>query len=113
MIEIQTERDRIRTVAQRWDEEWKRLGCFNEPEKIRISRLLHALDVETATAEDVKRITGRDTWAGIVGCTACGNDSSIVAIVGEPPDYDSSTAWLCPDCVAKTFALVQAAKERV
>ena len=40
-------------------------------------------------------------------CFEC-NDKNPTALVevGEKPDYDSATTWLCPKCVEKAYKLI-------
>lgn len=39
-------------------------------------------------------------------CSACGEESSVTVQVGDEPDYESSTAWLCPPCLRAAVALL-------
>lgn len=45
-------------------------------------------------------------------CHECGRtDSPMLVQVGEPPDYESSTADLCPDCVRAAMEIVKAEED--
>jgi hypothetical protein len=103
-MELITERDLIRSVASRWRRQYN--GRMNEaltrgqtPEQI--AQELDRLDVEVATAEDVIRIVGNDTWTCPPRCSECHSVRRAVIRIGEEPDRESETAWLCQDCAAK------------
>ena len=42
-------------------------------------------------------------------CDGCEHDVPIVVVVGEPLDWESSTAILCPDCARASVAALEAA----
>ena len=99
-----TIRDLIRSVARRWygtyhperTERWSLLGI--EPEKKYES--LSAMDVETATAEDVADIVGNDSWTNLQ-CDECGESVTMVVQLGQEPDYESNTANVCIRCLGE------------
>ena len=102
-------RTEIRSVAKRW--ELKNLlkdQTDEEGEKAKeIQEKLNALDKETATADDVAAIIGNDKWLyDRFTCNECDKKVSVAVQVGEEPDYESSTAILCYDCIKKAFILM-------
>lgn len=116
-MKLITQRDQIRTVAARWKEQycrrafspaanavidfWSRTYLHHSTEEI--YNKLVALDGETATPADIAAIIGNDTWVRISHqcseCCACPSDA--ILHVGEEPDFDSATVYLCRDCAAK------------
>lgn len=96
-----TIRDKIRTVAERWAEK------YGSPRGA-ISDKLRALDLDTATAADVARIVGNDSWVGLE-CNECGGKFDEVVEAGEPLvedyDYRSATVTLCRECATRAAAL--------
>src|SRR5690348_10271210 len=62
---------------------------------------LAALDPDTVDRAVVDEIIGNDSWTGLK-CNECGDpDNDAVVQVGEEPDYESATAYLCLTCVEK------------
>ena len=113
-----TNRDLIRTVSARWFKVYgdtmdstPPLFTFNSKvvserkTKRQISSELQSLDGDTATKEDVALIIGNDSWVRLT-CDECEEDVDTVIRVGEKPDYESSTAYLCGSCVLKAFNLL-------
>ena len=67
---------------------------------------LVALDTETATAADVAAIIGNESWVRVEDCSDCGAKYlKSVTQLGEEPDYESQTAYVCDDCLRKALAL--------
>jgi len=112
---LTTQRDRIRTVAERWRETYEpftddrprfswRTGMVSPPLNTRqIAEQLDALDPETATDEEVNVIIGNDSWTRLT-CDECDEDVDAVLTVGEEPDHESHTASLCRTCVGRIFS---------
>jgi hypothetical protein len=104
-MELITERSLIATVSERWREQY---SSSRYPDKQSIAVRLEKLDLKTATAEQVKEIIGNDSWTRVPRCSECGTESvARIVRVGEEPDYDSNTAYLCPSCVCKAMKLVE------
>ena len=94
------ERSLIRDVAARWRENYGK-------SQRAIYERLRALDPETATAADVRAIIGNGTWTSRA-CSECKKDSPAVMQLGDEPDYESSTAWLCLDCADRAYSALVA-----
>jgi len=116
-MKLITQRDQIRTIAERWKGQycrrafspaankvidfWSRVYICDSTEEV--YKKLAALDVETATPADIDAIIGNDFW-GKLGyhCNECDAEPpDAILQVGEEPDYESRTAFLCRDCAAK------------
>jgi len=103
-VKLLSERNQVLEVANKWREQYSR---HPEGRHTETQRKLDALDLTTASAEDVARIIGNDSWAKPRECDECGTPSWQVVQLGEEPDYESSTAIICPDCLRKALLLVE------
>lgn len=116
-MKLITQRDQIRTVAERWKEQYCRRAfspaanavidfwstTYSNESTEAIYNKLAALDGETATAADVDAIIGNNSWSSVgYHCSECDTQpADAILQVGEELDYDSCTAFLCRDCAAK------------
>lgn len=64
------------------------------------------LDPETATTDDYDAITGSPE-ANHLCCGECGEEVNATVQIGESPDYESSTAYICIDCLKKAVAEIE------
>jgi hypothetical protein len=106
-MELLDERTAIATVAERWKAQYLNARGWihtSTGSSQAIYDRLCQLPAD-ATVRDVEAIIGNDTWTS-ERCSECGNRPAVV-MVGETPDYETSTAWLCLPCVAKLVALVR------
>lgn len=102
---VTTERDRIREVAERWARQYPP-GPETLPRHRAITKRLRALDPETATSAEVEAIIGNESWT-TDRCNECKEWTHGWAImVGDEPNYESSTATLCLGCARKVAALL-------
>ena len=46
------------------------------------------------------------TWTSVPACDECGHSKDAVVRLGEEPDYESSTAFVCRDCLSEALGLV-------
>lgn len=53
--------------------------------------------------EAVNAIIGNESWTRC-SCSECGRDVDAVVQLGEELDYESSTAWICKQCVKLALA---------
>lgn len=102
-MKIVTTRDKIRNVASAW----KRL--YGNKTHSKILKKLEALDVETATEEDVANIIGNNCWTASF-CDECSEYADAIVIVGEEAGYDTATAKLCMKCLQKAYDLCKERK---
>jgi hypothetical protein len=105
MPKIITERDLIRTVADRWAEQYETGYYSTHKDKQDILARLRALDKETCSADDVNKIIGNKSWTRR-HCSECREHTNWAIQVGEEPDYESATATLCRSCFDKAVKLV-------
>lgn len=110
-----TIREKIRGVPAAWRKSYgpeSRGGkwyasCVTDDREATYNKLV-ALDLETATADDIKAIIGNSSWTDLAcdGCARATRDA--IVRVGEDPNvgYESS-ALLCPSCIEEAAALVR------
>jgi hypothetical protein len=96
----------IQSVADRYERQYGdkpvdyRIFDGRDPREV-LARL-KALP-STATAEDVLAILdGNWSWL-VLQCNECERYTLPVVELGEEPDYESATVWLCRDCAAKAL----------
>lgn len=65
---------------------------------VSVAEKLEALDKENASAKDVADIIRNESWTRLE-CSECGCECDWVLMVGQEPDYESRTAYLCFGCV--------------
>ena len=97
-IEIITQRSKIESVAERWDEQYPPGDRYCTVDKQSISKALHGMDLHKVSAQKVDATIGNTSWTRLV-CGVCGECVTAIAQVGEAPDYESSTASLCLACL--------------
>lgn len=50
--------------------------------------------------DDVDRVIGNNYWTSLT-CDECRSNVEVVIRVGEEPDYESNTAYICLPCISK------------
>lgn len=70
-----------------------------------IYNALVALNPKTEDA--IAEIIGNRSWTAN-HCNECGKDSDALIQIGQDEDYESSTAWICRDCLSKAIAMIDA-----
>lgn len=103
MSELLNERGQVRGVLAAWNAQYPGGDPWGTAKR------LAALDPETATADDVARVIGNNSWVRPHKCDECGHESWDVVRVGEAPDYESSTAELCARCLTAAVSLLSEA----
>lgn len=51
------------------------------------------------------------TWTQPPACSECGEQKGSVVELGDEPDYESRTAWICLDCLRAAVALANKERE--
>lgn len=94
-----TRRGRARTAAKRW------LAQYPD-DKVRHPKLAALGD--SPSPDDVDRIIGNGSWTEVPKCNEC-NRYGLPAVVelGDEPDYESQTAWVCLDCLRNAVVLAE------
>lgn len=94
-----------RDAADRWKKQY--LWGSNRPaDKLAIHERIVALGADP-DPDDVDKAIGNGSWTSVPRCDGCGKDDEQPRVrVGEEPNYESSTAVLCTECLQEALALV-------
>lgn len=103
-MEIVTRKSKAKTAVAYWCEPQHGDESAYRQELIRRLRALGG----DPDPDEVNRILGGDHWTTLPPCGECGRASPTVVQVGEKLDHETATAWLCPSCVLRAAALVDA-----
>ena len=60
------------------------------------------VDISTVTAKKIENIIGNSSWTDLT-CSECGKYVKKVVQVGEEPDYESATVFLCVKCIKRLY----------
>ncbi len=103
------ERSQIRSVAARWKQAYPndRYKLWDGKQAGEIHAALLRLDPETASAQDVAEVIGNPGWVAMPTCHECGAETWECVELGEPPEYESSTAMVCRSCITKALATLE------
>lgn len=89
----------ILRIVCRWKEQYPEYHRYGI-EKDEIRDKLCALDLETATVDDIANIIGDRGWV-TESCDECGIECQEWLHLGQEPDYDARWYELCRDCAKK------------
>jgi len=103
-MDIIKKSDLIASVSQRWDQQYKNTTWRD---KIEIGCRLRVEILQTE--EQIYNIIGNYTWTENI-CDECGKDREVVIQIGEEPHYESSTVFICPECLKKAMDLIEKIK---
>lgn len=97
----------MNTVAARWRRQYPE-GCAHtvtgDPELV-YQQLLQ-LDLEVATAADVAKIIGNDSWCGPKPCHECGTKVLATVEIGES-EYCTDPVEICAACLTHALRLLK------
>ena len=95
-------------VVKRWAVQYPLDGHYgNDAEKQDILKKLRALPKGTHP-DEIDAAIGNGSWTDLT-CDDCGASTLDVVIqIGQEPDYESSTALVCRDCLEKALRLTDA-----
>lgn len=102
-MKIITRHSRAAEAIEKWERTYGSKGAWGQ-DKTAILNALKALP-EPVDPDEVDRIIGNTTWTRTHSCSSCAARPEVVIEVGEDPDYESATAWLCLACVGKAAQL--------
>lgn len=110
-----SQRSQIASVAERWRQQYgvaDRWPEFRDGVSTReIYNRLLAIDVETATPDGIADIIGNDSWIG-VRCDECKNNVDPGLMLGDEPDVESHTIWICRTCLLKAVDFLETGANR-
>lgn len=105
-----TRESQAKDVAERWERQYRHGSDWSQRSKIgdtgKIHRDLVALG-PSPNPDDIDRIIGNSSWTDVPTCSECSApDLPLVVQLGQEPDYESSTAWICRECLLKAVAIL-------
>lgn len=102
-MELITKKSILADLPERWKSQYRtNYQLFNGKMTFDI---IKELETETnLTEERAKEILGNDSWTRNK-CDECEKDVYATIQLGQEPDYESSTANICLDCLNKAVAL--------
>lgn len=92
------------TAALRWRAAYLRGDVWYSPKMKDLYDRLVALGAAPNPA-DVNAAIGNDSWTRMP-CSETGCDEVAAVEVGQEPDYESRTAYLCADCLRRAVAML-------
>lgn len=102
-MKLRDERNQVRNLIRNYSEWTKGASPKFVSNK---QRQISALDPETATASDIREITGT-TLVQEECCGECGLESWQVVEMGTAPESPGDTFCICADCLHKALKLVK------
>lgn len=103
-MKVITVRSQIRELADKIKAQWQNPnGTWTRPDREKIHAAVAALDPETATIDDVRAAMGFVGWIDVPRCNECDQLVDRVVQLGEEPDYESRTAYVCIECLQKAL----------
>jgi len=100
---LMTARTLAADAAKRWMGTYGRTGNGYGKDKVDVLTALEALG-PTPSPKAVNAVIGNKSWTEVPNCNGCGKKVRAVVLVGEEPDYESSSAHLCKRCVVAALA---------
>lgn len=106
-MRVLDERTQVKEAIQRWIERYGVDRTYAMDKRGRsVGKELMNLDQETATADDVAEIIGNNSWAHEEECGECGKRSWGIVEIGDKPDHESNTAYVCGGCLRSALLLL-------
>jgi hypothetical protein len=100
-MRLLNERTQVKDAITSFRRKWGDGSYTYDPRGRKVGAELAALNPETATADEVAEIIGNPSWARPKKCGECGCETWRIVEIGETPDYESHTAYLCRECLLK------------
>jgi hypothetical protein len=103
MIIKQTPQSNAAAAADAWQRKYGPNRSLDDWHSI-VGAALKALGPQP-TPEDVNALIGNQCWTECY-CTECEKSVDAVVQIGEEPDYESDTVWLCRGCLAEAVRIM-------
>ena len=65
----------------------------------------------TPNPDDVDKIIGNNSWTEVPRCEQCDKRVEAVVEVGQEPDWESRTCYLCKECITKLYNFIQGSND--
>jgi len=111
-MKIITPQTLAQDTPRRWREQYGDPFWEKDKEKKNITRQLDAIEKlgHPIQPETIEAIIGNGSWTRVSKCDECGVESpDLVVEIGEAPDYESHTAYICLPCLLKAVNLARGA----
>ena len=104
VVRMITRQSLANVAAERWAAQYSD-GRYG-PDKLVTLEGLRALGADP-NPNDVDDLIGNKSWTRTT-CGECGVENRDVAQIGDEPDYESLTAYVCLDCLHKAVLMFEA-----
>lgn len=111
MSELQTRESLAAGVVDKWKEQYAKGGEWGDiyigGYAVSAKTIYDALVAlgPTPCPDKVDEVIGNGSWTHLY-CNECRQRVDLAVCVGEEPDYDSATAYLCEPCLRAAYALL-------
>jgi len=95
-MKLFTKQEKIKNIVKRWKYQ------YPKDKKDITEKLIQA---NPTTEDEIAKIIGNRTWT-TNRCDECGEDKDVLIQLGQEPDYESSTACICLNCLKKALKLI-------
>ena len=106
------ERVKIKEAIARFQKQFGSGSYKADSRGISVGAELAKLNPETVTKVEVDTLIGTKIWTSVEKCSECGAKDVAVVELGEEPDYESMTAYICGSCLRKALDLITKGVER-
>ena len=96
-----TKQEKIKNIVKTWTSQYP---------KDKKDITLKLIQANPTTEDEIAEIIGNRSWTDNY-CDECGKDSDVLIEVGQEPDYESATAYICPNCLQKAIEIYNTIKE--
>jgi hypothetical protein len=103
MIIKQTPQSKAAAAADAWQGQYGPYRSLNDWHAI-MGSALKSLGPQP-TPDGVNSLIGNQAWTKCI-CTECGKSVDAVVQIGEEPDYESDTVWVCRECLAEAVRIM-------
>jgi len=101
-MEIVNKQTKVDTIRKRWEDQYP---PGRDPDKWEhVNKRL--IEDPPQTCEEIDELIGNKSWTRI-RCYQCDEEKDVVVRVGEEPDYESSTSWICKDCLKIALKMIK------
>ncbi len=107
-MEVFTRKLLARSSYRRWRESHPLGGKFIKDDEIAVRLAELGTDPEP---DRVDQVMGHKGWTKPPYCDECGSSSEVSVRIGEEPDWESRTAYLCEGCLRKALAMIEDVKK--
>lgn len=91
-------------AIQKWEETYSS-GRWGEDKLVILAKLKEL--PKPVNPDDIDRIIGNTSWTSPAACYVCHERAEVIVEMGDEPDYESRTAYLCPCCIRKAAKFVE------